>query len=287
MGAGCAKGCGIGCGVATLVVGLIVAVGVAWMRPAIEEARSAEAAADRLEDALGTLDDWTPDVSDPLPPDRLDVFLAVRSATSSETAALEALLADTPPDELTDEHSSVRAKVGAVLRMLRRMIGSVGAYLTARDDALVDDGMGPGEYGWIYVLAYHSWLGTPVDAGPVVTKPVGRHVSPRTGERLFGEDHDRYSPSRVRRAVRRLCVPPFRRMVEAARRTGDPRLSELEAELARLESRPDAVPWQNGLPPELEATLAGRATEVEGSWRPAVHPFEVVHLADGDGWSRD
>jgi len=269
------------------VIGLVVAVGVAWMRPAIEEVRGAEAAADRLETALGTIDDWTPDVADPLPPERLDVFLAVRSATSPEVAALEAVLADTPPDALTDENTSAKAKVGAVLRMLRRMIGSVAAYLAARDEALLDAGMGPGEYGWIYVLAYHSWLDAPVDAGPVVTKPVGRHVSPRTGERLFGEDHDRYSPSRVRRAVRRLCVPPFRRMVEAARRTGDPRLPDLEAELARLESRPDAVPWENGLPPELEAVLAARGTELEGSWRPAVHPFETVHLADDEGWSRD
>lgn len=287
MGAGCAKGCGIGCGVATLVVGLVVAVGVAWMRPAIEEARGAEAAAERLEASLGTLDDWTPDAAHPLPPERLDAFLAVRSASSPGAAALESLLADTPPDALTDEQTSAKAKVGAVLRMLRRMIGSVAAYLTARDEALLESGMGPGEYGWIYVLSYHSWLGAPVDAGPVVTKPVGRQVSPRTGERLFGEDHDRYSPSRVRRAVRRLCVPPFRRMVEAARRTGDPHLPELEAELARLESRPDAVPWEDGLPPELAAVLAARRAELEASWRPAVHPFDVVHLVDDDPRSKD
>lgn len=287
MGAGCAKGCGIGCGVATLVVGLIVAIGVAWMRPAIEEVRRAEAAAERLEADLGTLDDWTPDPVDPLPAERLDVFLAVRSTASPEAAALGAVLADMPPDALDDPDTSVRGRVGAVLRMLRRMIASVAAYLTARDDAMVEAGMGPGEYGWIYVLVYHSWLGETLDAGPMVTKPVGRHVSPRTGERLFDEDHDRYSPSRVRRAVRRVCVPPFRRMVEEARRTGDPTLPELEAELARLESRPDAVPWEHGVPPRLEAVLATRKAEVEASWRPALHPFEVVHLVDDDGWSTD
>jgi hypothetical protein len=287
VGAGCAKGCGVGCGIVTLVAGVIVAIGVGWMRPALREIRHAEAAAERLDAAYGSVDSWTPDVARPLTAERVEVFLAARRGCASDAAAIEAMLADMPPDALTEEHSSARSKVGSVLRMLRRMIGSVAAFLAARDEALLEAGMGAGEYGWTYALVFHSWLGFDVDAGPVITKPTGEHVSPRTGERVFGDDHDRYSPARVRRAVRRLCVPPFRRMVEEARRTGDPRLPQLQAELARLESRPDAVPWEDGLPPELEMVLAPFRAELEASWRPVLHPFEVVHLADEDAWSRD
>ena len=287
MGSGCAKGCGVGCGIVTLVLGVIVAIGVGWMRPAIHEIKNAESAAEELEAAHGSVDDWTPDAVHPLTSRQLEAFLAARRGCVREASALEATLADMPPDALDDPHSSTSAKVRAVLRMLRQMIGSIGAFLAARDDALLEFGMGPGEYGWIYVLVYHSGLGQPLDSGPVITKPVGERVSPKTGERIFGEDHDRYSPARLRRAVRRLCVPAFRRMVESARRADDPRLADLEAELARLESRPDAVPWEGGLPADVEVAIAAHAGRLEASWRPALHPFEVVHLADDDLWSRD
>jgi hypothetical protein len=218
---------------------------------------------------------------------RLEAFLDARERAEPSAKAVEGLFAGMPPDALSDPSSSVRAKVGAVLRMLRRMIGGIGAYLAARDEALLDVGMGPGEYGWTYVLVYHSWLAAPLDAGPVITKNVGAGVEPRTGERVFGEDHDRYSPRKVRRAVRRLCVPPFRRMVDEARRAGHPRLADLEAELARLESRPDAVPWQGELPPDVVRVLAAFEDRIRTSWRPAVHPVEVVHLVDDERWPRD
>jgi hypothetical protein len=58
---------------------------------------------------------------------------------------------------------------GEVFRALTRVSGSVmgmaadiGQLNQLRNEALLAHRMGLGEYTWLYVLAYHSWLGNPV-----------------------------------------------------------------------------------------------------------------------------
>ena len=41
------------------------------------------------------------------------------------------------------------------------MVGNMGEFTQLRNQALLDQDMGLGEYIWIYVLVYNSWLGHP------------------------------------------------------------------------------------------------------------------------------
>ena len=46
------------------------------------------------------------------------------------------------------------------------MAQDIGHLFEARNQALLDKGMGIGEYTYIYILAYYSWLGHSPDDGP-------------------------------------------------------------------------------------------------------------------------
>ncbi len=66
----------------------------------------------------------------------------------------------------------------------------------ARNQALLDVGMGLGEYTWIYWLTYHAWLGHPV--GDSLLNEIMEASA--ESERLDADAHRRHG-DRARRAA--------------------------------------------------------------------------------------
>jgi hypothetical protein len=108
----------------------------------------------------------------------------------------------------------------------------------ARNGALAAAGMGLGEYTYLYVVAYGDSLRSlPPDAA------------------LFGQEGVGLRAREVLRTMLRNQLAALATAGSDAE-PADGWRREQQAEIDRLEAEPDRLPWQDGLPPALAASLA-------------------------------
>jgi hypothetical protein len=245
---------GIGCGLLVLFVIVVLAGLTGWVHLGY---RKAFVARDRLEQDHDTQAEFTPPATGDISRSRLQRFLAVRGKLSplcEKVSAHQRLFA-----RMQGYGESERPPIGAASRDVLRAATSMlrvgrdyGDYVTTRNEALVAEEMGLGEYTWIYVVAYYSWLGhQPVQA-----------VEGRSRPSVFG---DRVFPQ-VREMIRRHVATAGDNPAAAAWR------SELET-LDRVRQR---IPFEDGPPPKIEASLSPFRDELEQLACPEASELEVV-----------
>jgi len=154
-------GCGVGCG-AVALLGILLSVGgsLYMMKPFNK-------AIDAQEELVAEFGERTAYIPPPqgITPDRLENFLAVRRAVMPLCAEFQKLGDSFAAMEEFDKGGEEPSKgevfraVGNLTGNIFGMVGDIGRFNQLRNQALLDHGMGLGEYVWIYVLVYNSWLG--------------------------------------------------------------------------------------------------------------------------------
>jgi hypothetical protein len=245
---------GIGCGLLALFVIVVLASLTASVFLGYRKAFKVR---DELERLHETQADFTPPASGTIPLDRMQRFLAVREALfplCERVSAHQRLFA-----RMQSYGGAERPPFGALAgdtfraaTSMMRVGRDFGEYVTARNRALLAEEMGLGEYTWIYVVAYYSWLGH---------QPV-RAIEGGSSPEVF---RDRVFPQ-VEEMIRRHVAGAGERAGAAAWR------SELEA----LERFPERIPFQEGLPPEIEASLGPHRNELERLACPEAGELDVV-----------
>jgi hypothetical protein len=244
----------IGCGLLTLFVIVVLAV---LTTSVFLGYRKAFKVRDELERLHDTQAEFTPPAAGTIPADRMQRFLTVREELlplCEKVSAHQRRFA-----RMHRQGEAERPPVGALLgdvfqaaRSVIRLGRDYGEYVTVRNEALLAEDMGLGEYTWIYVVAYYAWLGhEPVQA-----------VTGRAGPHVF---RDRVFPQ-VEEMIRRHVAEVGEREGVAAWR------SELEA----LERFPERVPFQEGLPPEIEGSLEPHRNQLERLACPEAGELDVV-----------
>lgn len=276
-------GCGVGCGaLALLAVGLGTA-GFFGVKSVIRRAERLEAASDSLAVRFGEADAWAPPADGSLAPDRVEAFLEARRLMAPAREQLSRTLAT------LDGEGGVAAKFGAGAGFVPKTL----AFIEARDRALLAAGMGPGEYRYLYVVAFFGLLGKDPADGP------GFVVSSRDGEDganwSFGSRHggggdDREAVRRrrgndVREMLNGKLRASLERQLAALDATGPSAAAaawrgELAAEVAALAAEPRRLPWEQGLPSALRAALEPRAAELEASYDAMTAALEM-QLGEG------
>ena len=249
-------GCGVGCG-AVLLLGILLSVGggLYMMRP-FNKAIDAQK---ELVAEYGERETYIPPPRG-ITPERLEKFLAVRRAVmpmcgkfqeiSDSFAAMDEL------DEGGEEPSKgeVFKAMGNLMEDIFGMVGNMGRFTQLRNQALLDHGMSLGEYIWIYVLAYNSWL------GHVPNVDVG------------GESKGSMSGSE-QKAVRTLIL----NHAEALASVGMAEKSALWAqEAARMKRSETGVPFKDGdLPADLIRVFVPYERELTDLYCEAMSSFEM------------
>ena len=154
-------GCGVGCGVIILLnILLFVGAGIMFTRPMDKAVDSQK----DLIEATGKPQNYIPEPGS-LTPARLEIFLSVRSRLVPSCEKLESAVEGFQAMEEIGENDE-DPSAGEIFQGLGQLMGSVkgmvvelGKVLEIRNRALLEEGMGLGEYTWIYVLSYNSWLG--------------------------------------------------------------------------------------------------------------------------------
>lgn len=264
-------GCAVGC----LLV-IVLAVGVGWMgyrwvETATEAIENAEQTERALVDSYGRPGDFHPPVEPGLTADRLEVFLAVRDGLAEErTAFADSISALAPGGEDGG---------GGGFRTARTVAGlpsRIFSFVNARNKALLDHGMGFGEYTWIYWLTYNAWLGHPANESELHEIMKERSDSEGRMQVQFGGPEEDELAWRIRRDVSEML-----QNLEADL-AADPERGELRAlvveELNALGLDPDRIPWEDGLPEPFADGLEAYRDRLEASYSRATNPFELIDL---------
>jgi len=254
-------GCGIGCGMMLLIGGGVGTCGYFQVKKIIDQAEGIEEKSAAVEARFGDPADFVPAADGTISPDRLEVFLSFRDDMApTRVAASDLLLV------LDDEgKGNFIAKAKAGMGLIPSLIGFIGL----RNEALLENGMGVGEYQNIYVLSYYILLEKDLSDGPSFTladsddgdsdSGVNVNWGVSAGRGNVGESR----AERVRESANRLQRKLLANQLEALRATlpvgqavgDDPWGAQLEAELAAMRDEVLRLPWEEGLPEQLRASL--------------------------------
>jgi hypothetical protein len=267
-------GCGIGCGVLLLAgIGACVA-GALFMKHTFRGIEKAAESQEALVGELGGVEDYAPPGDGAPAADRLEMFVQIREGTADARREVDAAAARLPPPELSEEEAVI-GKIRLGLDVLGDLIDSIGTYLQARNHALMERGMGLGEYVYLYSLTYHSWLGHPPGEAPEMRQgPDGVRVG------VFDDNNALFSEEAVRRRYRRYVLGMVREQMasvgpESVAAEAETWRTRLEREIQRLEVDPGRVLWQDGLPEDLETALEPFRQRLEATWSASTNRVEL------------
>lgn len=154
-------GCGVGCG-AMVLLGILLTVGgsIFMMRPFTKAIDAQE----ELVAEFGPRESYIPPPQG-LTPDRLEKFIAVRRSLVPLCGEFREIgdsfkaMDDLDKDGQEPSKGEAFKAVGNVMGSVFGLIGNLGRFTEQRNLALIEQEMSLGEYAWIYVLVYNSWLG--------------------------------------------------------------------------------------------------------------------------------
>nr|MEE4267636.1 hypothetical protein [Candidatus Krumholzibacteria bacterium] len=252
-------GCGVGC-VVTMLVGVLLLVGGGFlmMRPFNEAVEHQT----ELVDLYGQREDFIP-LPDGLTPDRLEAFLGVREEMMVHCQTFEDIAASFQDMDKLDQQGDdppvgeILKGVGNVMGSAMSMAGEIGALIASRNNELLKNKMGLGEYVWIYVLAYNSWLG----------------FTPNT--EYQGDSSEGFS-ERESRFIKQLMLNHARALEEVDRHQEANLWRDEAGRLNRSEGR---VPFSSGsLPPEVTSALVPYRIRLEASYCAAMAQFDLGNV---------
>lgn len=263
------SGCGIGCVVLLVLAAGVGWLGYGWVSRTMDEVESAAETTAELERAFGPIGDFVPPPT--LPADRLETFLAIREGLAEERESLAS------PIHVIAERARDGGGGLSVARAGLSLAPGMVAFAAARNQALLEHGMGRGEYLWMYWLIYHAWLGHPADDS-LLHEALAERASGDDGVQVRFDGGP--EPERLTWKLRRDITAMLENLQAA---TGDqPELAAtrdaVDTELAKVAADPGRVPWQDGVPDVMAVGLEPFRERFEATYSRATNPFELVEM---------
>jgi hypothetical protein len=264
-------GCGIGCGVVLLVVILGIVGSAVFVKRTFSGFEEAIATRETLDERFGETRSFTPSVDGGFAPERMEAFLRVRDASQPSRERIAERFASfmiTPEEAREMDEKPLGEKLGFAWDITKSAMGlapELGAFLEVRNQAMLDADMGLGEYTYIYAIAYYAWLEHSPRDGPEDARPDEETI----GSAASGNT----SLPRVRDDLRVMLRNQLEAL-EAQGGEGDWHLA-LRDEVAALETDSWRMPWQDGVPPAIAASLEPYRDRLEATYAPATNGFEL------------
>jgi len=251
--------------IALLVI--VVGGGAYFLRGGIQEFEIADATMETVAERFGPSEEYRPNPDGAVEAERIEAFLAARAAFA-------------PVRDETERSLSVLSGEGSGFGKLMAglgLLGQLAGFVQQRGDAFLEAGIGPGEYTYIYTVAYLSWLAKSPADGPSF-KLVNKHGYILDTVMILPEDVVReYRTDVTRRSLNGLLLPVLRNQLADLEATGDAGAwgEEIAAEIAALKADPLRLPWDDGLPATIESSLAPYRDRLEESYRPMCNALEL------------
>jgi len=158
--------------------------------------------------------------------------------------------------------------------------GVMGQFFEARNQGLLDTGMGFGEYTYIYVLSFYSFLGHSPSEG---IDDLEIETDGGATIRVEAPDTTRssFSSGRLSRRVYGDLLGMLQNLLaslpeESANGASGDWSRIVSAEIEAMNQDRRRVPWQDGLPEAIAASLEPYRERLEATYHPAANEFELL-----------
>lgn len=260
-------GCGIGCGVMLLIAIGLGTGGYFFIRQAVDKGKEIEATTEALQAYHGKPSDYVPDPSGAIPADRLEAFLAARDTMEPVRRTTGQVLQTLSDAESGEGNTSTIDKIKAGFSL----VPSIMDFIQVRNEALIEAGMGPGEYLYIYSLAYFVLLEKDPADGPGFTLSSDDDEDDGRGFRFTTESDGEYDREKQAQEVRDYLHVIQMEMIRSQAQAPSLEVSEdwraaLAAETVLMEKEPYRLLWEEGLPAVLRNSLEPYRDRLEASY---------------------
>lgn len=246
----------IGCGAVLGVLMLIGIVGtwvlVGQLKKELPDLKHMEEQQEELLERFGAIDEYLPPLDGRIPPERMEIYLAVRQALPKDDTEFLRAINDVAEQEERIEEAEGFDKVKEMYRIAKQGMGVARVaveYLAQRDSVLLAEGMGTGEYLHLTVV------------GPILgLRHEPERCAPDLGERLSPQDAE--SLDQAHRALLKIFEDQLARArrqlrgMEARSEDEEAYLAALNEEFEHGRIGEEAEPFVDGLPAVTEQSLS-------------------------------
>ena len=272
-------GCGSGCGAVIVIAALLITGGVLYVRSLVEGFKDSEAMLEVLTERYGRITEYCPEPDGRIPEDRIEAFLTAREAIAPVRDEIERSIS-----LLEDEGEEIDIEsTGNVFQKLKLgfgLIPQLADYFKARNQALLDTGMGMGEYYYIYSIVYFAWLDKSLADGPSfpITGEEGDYEF-RPQDRNDEEAQEMRRDISLRR-LNRMLLPMLRNQYQKLEEETEPGILKeweeaLAAELEAMEADRYRLAWQDGLPEVIASSLKPYRDRFDASYSRLLNTIEI------------
>ncbi|MBN2246085.1 MAG: hypothetical protein JW755_09600, partial [Candidatus Aminicenantes bacterium] len=274
-------GCGVGCGVIIIIAVILVVTGVFYVKNLVKGFEESTAVMKTLTERYGRISEYSPDPKGNIEPDRLESFLGIRKNLIPSLEMISDsiyILSDGEwggkeiPEE---EQSSTINKIKTGLNL----IPQISEYYRSRNQALLEEEMGPGEYFYIYMITYYSWMGKSLMDGPDFQ--IGEDNERPRFRDWDDEESREIRRDQILRRMHRMILPMMKnqyiKMMEAPPEEIDETWRKaLEAEIEALEEDRYRLPWEDGVPDVIANSLEPFRSRLEESYSSVTNMLELA-----------
>ncbi len=287
-------GCAIGCGGILLIIIILAGMGYYLIKDTITAFDETAKTTKLLREKLGKEKSFCPAPDGVIPADRLEIFLAVRESAASQVKQMEQEV--TGLIENINRRENKEESAPGVYTIVKGIFGALphlADYFTHRNRQLLEQGMGLGEYYYIYTIVYYSWLKRTPGDGPdfsVMNRGENRTIRFVIGDMLKDkkekeesgeeeswqlEDHGHEGRARMRSFMLHVMGCQLEKLSPGA--PGEETVSwkeTLTAEIAALKKDRKRVPWQDGLPGHMTVAMEPLRRRLEKAYYRLLNPIE-------------
>jgi hypothetical protein len=274
-------GCGIGCAVIILILIILGVGGYMFFKNLVGSFEEQEELMIMLTERYGEIRDFCPEPDGAIGSSQIEAFLSVRDAFAPFREKLEISMQGLQDRAGKSEVEVKKPKnIFEIVKLGFGLVPQIAEFLKFRNESLLDAEMGMGEYYYIYAIAYFSWLGKLPEDGPdfEVTGEEDRGV--RLGEMDIEEIREERRDSMLRRLHRTLLPMLQNQNKKLMARGSSDTQSEwrelLKAEIQAMEEDRFRLPWEDGLPDVIRASLDPYRDRFEQSYNVMTNPFELT-----------
>jgi hypothetical protein len=257
--------CGTGCKIVILAIldVVIVAATLAYM-PIWEIKRIEQTLNDRYGEAVA----FTPAPDGSVPPERVEAFLRVRKDVFVLCQEFQGKISEIIQLESLEQDESVPKAIAAWngISGFKKLLGFGPLFLNfmdTRNRALLKEQMGLGEYLYIYVLAYNEQL---------------RH----TKDTIPADFEEAHVGLRARKELIQILENQLESITSGADGPADEELAaSLRDQIASLRDGRQSLPWEDGLPPAIAASLEPHSEPLSQLYCEGIAKVELMQKNKG------
>jgi hypothetical protein len=253
------------CKIAILAIIVVVIVAATLIYLPIWEVKRTE---QTLNDRYGEAVAFVPSQDGSVPPEKVEAFLRVRKEVFGLCPEFRDRITEVIRLERLEGDESVPRAVAAWngIDGFKRLLGFGPLFLDfmdTRNSALLNEQMGLGEYFYIYVLAYIEQLR-------------------RAKETIPEEFEMAYVGPRAQKELIQILKNQLESLTPGADRPTDTKLAaSLRDQITRLSEGRQSLPWEDGLPPAIAASLEPYAEHLVQLYCEGIAKIELMQKNKG------